>query len=127
MTSHLQEETVRDYIRAYNAFDVDGMLQHLHQDVCFENISGGEVNLTTHGLEEFRKQAENAKDFFREREQKVLSLQSTNSTTEAHIDYTGVLARDLPNGLQAGTVLQLSGKSTFHFQDDKIIRLVDES
>ena len=39
----------------------------------------------------------------------------------------GVLAGDLPNGMKAGEVLRLKGRSVFGFQEGKIYRLTDTS
>ncbi len=46
---------------AYNSFDIDSMPTHMHVDIRFENISSGEINLTTNGIAELRNQAEQAK------------------------------------------------------------------
>lgn len=43
------------------------------------------------------------------------------------IDYEGVLAADLPNGMKAGEILRLNGKSEFTFRDEKIYRITDIS
>lgn len=45
------------YLAAYNAFDIDGMMEVIHSDIEFENISGGKGNATASGTVEFRKLA----------------------------------------------------------------------
>ena len=119
--------TIEAYIKAYNRFDVNGMIKNLHQEIRFENISNGAITLATDGIEEFRKQAERAKDLFNQRGQKITSLQVDNDKAEVEIDYQGVLAKDLPNGLKAGEIINLKGKSIFYFDNDKIIKIKDIS
>ena len=121
------KQLVQDYIEAYNRFDVDGMVCHLHEDVVFRNISGGEVNLTTTGKESFRQQAEQAKQYFSQREQRVTDWQLADNQVEVLIDYVAVAAVDFPNGLKAGDALQLKGKSIFQFADDRIVSIEDIS
>lgn len=122
-----QKTTIENYIRSYNAFDVEGMIKDLHHDVVFENISNGQVDLTTSGIGEFRKQAEMAKGFFTKREQKVTSWNFNSDTVTIDIDYNGVLAVDLPNGMKSGDTLRLNGQSVFTFKEGKIIRIEDKS
>ena len=120
-------QVIERYIQAYNNFDVDGMIRDLHDDILFENVVNGSVNLATHGLEAFRDQAESAKALFRSREQKISGMQFKDDTVEALIDYTGVFAADLPNGPKAGDEIRLRGKSIFTFRDGRIAHIRDES
>lgn len=122
-----QQQTVENYIKAYNNFDIAGMLSTLHPDVYFENVTNGQVDLTTQGIDAFKKQAEQAKGFFHEREQTITGIQFSGDTVTVQIDYRGVLAGDLPNGMKAGDTLKLRGKSTFVFKDSRIARIKDES
>lgn len=118
---------ISDYVAAYNAFDVDGMLTHLHQEVRFQNISGGEVNLTTEGIREFAAQAESAKVYFKERRQTITAWSAEGDKVTIDIDYFGLLAIDLPNGMQAGDTLELQGQSVFEFSEGKIVGITDLS
>ena len=120
-----QKEIVERYIEAYNNFDINVMLENLASDVQFENISDGEINLAIHGIEEFRVQAESAKTLFKERAQNIVSLQSMQNRVEVQIAYTGVLAKDLSNGLKKGDIINLNGKSTFIFTGGKISHIAD--
>lgn len=122
-----REQIITDYLRAYNRFDIQGMLANLHPEIEFVNISNGETNLTLKGIEEFRERAELAKTIFTERHQVVLSMKSQSNTTEVEIDYRGVLAIDLPMGLKKGDTLELKGKSIFRFSDGRIVQLTDIS
>lgn len=124
---HVQQEIIKRYIRAYNEFDVDGMLTDVHQEVVFENIANGVVNLSTKGIVELREQAEAAKNYFKERQQTITFWNFQESTVRIGINYVGVLAVDLPNGKRAGETLELSGESEFEFAEGKIIRITDRS
>ena len=121
------KEAVTVYIEAYNRFDVDGRLAPLHEDVVFQNIANGEVSLTTIGKEDFRGQAEQATQYFSEREQRVTHWQLVDNRVEVAIDYRAMVAMELPNGLKPGDTLRLQGKSVFRFDDGKIISIEDIS
>lgn len=122
-----QQQMIEQYIQAYNNFDIEGMCRNLSAEVVFQNIANGEVNLETKGLTAFRDQAEKAKDIFSEREQKMTDLQFGTGSVRVSIDYTGVLATDLSENMKAGDTLRLQGSSTFYFQDDKIVKILDKS
>ncbi len=115
----------RTLIDRYNDFDVDGMLALLHRDVEFRNISGGEVNASASGAEEFRRLAEQSKGLFSSRRQEITRFESDGNTAAVDISYEGVLASDLPNGMNAGDMLRLEGRSEFGFLDSKTHRITD--
>lgn len=121
------KQLVQAYIEAYNHFDVDGMVRHLHKDVVFRNTTNGEINLTTTGKESFRQQAEQAKQYFSQREQRITDWQVNDTRVEVLVDYTAVAAMEFPNGLKPGDTLQLQGKSIFEFADGQIISIDDIS
>ena len=127
MESSQAKKLVTDYIEAYNRFDVARMLAPLHDEVIFRNVAGGEVSLTTHGKAEFRAQAEQAKQYFSQREQRVTDWQIADNRVAVLIDYSAVAAMDFPNGLKVGDTLQLQGKSVFQFSDGKISAIDDIS
>ena len=120
-------QQIEHYLQAYNAFDVAGMLRDLHPEVTFENIADGEVTLSLQGIDAFRRQAEQAAQLFRQREQRIEGLRFEDDRAEVAIDYRGTLAVDLPNGLKAGDELKLKGKSVFRFEDGRIIHIQDIS
>lgn len=122
-----KEKIIRDYIDAYNKFDVPGMLRHLHDDIEFKNSANGVVNMELKGIEQFRAQAEQAKSFFSSRHQEITSITIANAIAEIDIKHTGTLALDLPNGMKKGEQLVMKGKSLFVFVDDQIIGLTDIS
>lgn len=121
------ENIIENYVKSYNNFDVENMLKDLDENIVFRNISKGETNLMTNGIEAFRNQAEEAKQIFSRREQKITDLRFAENTAEADIFYTGTFAVDLPNGLHTGDEIKLVGKSIFRFSGDKIIEIEDRS
>jgi ketosteroid isomerase-like protein len=118
---------IESYLKAYNNFDVEGMLAHMHPEVVFENIASGKVTLAIKGIQNFRSQAQEAVSYFTEREQKITCLEISEEEAEVLIDYAAILAIDLPNGLKTGDKLVLKGKSVFTFKENQIIRLQDFS
>ncbi len=122
------QEIVESYIHAYNAFDVEGMLVHLHDDVVFRNVSNGEVNLETRGKAAFANQAQLAVGYFLERKQTITNIQfPEDNAVEVAIDYSGVLAIDFPNGMKRGDRIALKGRSYFRLAGDHIIEIEDIS
>ncbi|MEL7252493.1 MAG: nuclear transport factor 2 family protein [Bacteroidota bacterium] len=123
-----QRSIIEKYVEAYNSFDTSAMLNDLHEQVVFQNISGGEVNLKTKGKAAFREQAEAAKNYFSERQQTITHWEYVSSDlVRIGITYRGVLAVDLPSGMKAGETLELTGSSEFRFRGQQIIGIVDES
>ena len=121
------QNIVEKYVTAYNAFDVNGMTENMHSDIVFENVSGGEVDLTTRGLTDFKAQAEKAKAIFSKRKQTILNWEFVDELVRIEIQDVGELAIDLPSGLNEGDILELYGFSEFTFKEGKIIGLKDIS
>ncbi|SEO21991.1 SnoaL-like domain-containing protein [Mucilaginibacter gossypiicola] len=122
-----RELIISNYVKAYNSFDVEGMLKNLAPSLKFQNISNGDVNMELDGIEAFRSQAEQAVKLFDRREQIIRSFKHTGNKTEIAIDYNAILAVDLPNGLKKGDELNLKGHSIFTFDEDKIVGIMDIS
>lgn len=118
---------IERYVAAYNAFDVDGMLDTLTPDVRFENWSGGQLTASCDGRDAFRVLAEQAKTMFAEREQRVTALAPRGDTLVAAIAWRGQLAVDVPGGPPAGTRLTLRGESEFVVRDGQLALVVDRS
>ena len=127
MTEEEKTSLVKSYVRAYNTFDVEGMLANLHDEIIFKNISNGEVTLEIKGCDAFRDQAMQAASFFSEREQTIENFVFSEDACEIQIDYQAVIAADLPNGLKSGDKIELKGKSIFRFADGKISEIEDIS
>lgn len=126
MQAH-QQALIEQYVLAYNQFDIAGMVENLHPDILFENISEGEVSLSLQGLPAFRKQAEAALTFFTSRQQQITNWHFDQQQVTIDIEYRATLAIDFPNGMKAGDTLALNGQSVFHFEDGKITKIIDKS
>ncbi|CAM5538476.1 hypothetical protein RLIN73S_06359 [Rhodanobacter lindaniclasticus] len=122
-----KQRLIEAYLDAYNRFDVDGMLAVLAPNVRFENVSGGEVNAATRGVEEFRQLAGQAAAMFAERRQAVVAWTFGSGSVRVAIAWRGVFAVDVPDGPRVGSVLELRGESEFEFTDGMISRIVDRS
>ena len=129
MEDHDKKSLIERYIRAYNCFDVDGMVALLHPECSFQNISGGQIkiNASAKGIAQIRELAEKSKSLFSSRSQTITSYQSNAETVTVDIDYEGVLRADFPNGPKAGETLKLRGKSVFKFREGLIYQLTDYS
>ena len=127
MTSTDLMSLISDYLRAYNHFNVEGMLSLMHPDVVFKNVSGGNVNAVASGIDELRELANRARAMFSSRCQAITAFNSDGNSATAEIDFEGVLAVDLPNGMKAGETLRLKGRSEFEFRDGKLYRITDTS
>lgn len=118
---------IEKFLEAYNNFDIGHMMELVHPDILFRNISDGKVDASAAGAGEFRALAEQSKQLFSAREQLITKFEPTESGASVEIDYTGILAADLPNGMKAGDTVRLTGRSEFSFRDGKIFRLTDYS
>ncbi|ASA25804.1 nuclear transport factor 2 family protein [Paenibacillus donghaensis] len=125
MISEETKEMIENYIKAYNSFDVEGIVKLLHKDIVFRNFSNGELNTETRGTEEFRELAEKSAKIFASRHQSINDYSAIDGKVEIQIDYEASLAVDLPNGLKIGDKLQLQGKSIFEIRDGKISLIED--
>jgi hypothetical protein len=123
--TNLREEIIQNYIDGYNQFDIYKMTRDLDANIIFQNIQNGEVNMTLNGIVEFKNQAEQAKAYFKEREQKITLLSHDGDISTIEIDYTAILAIDFSEEMKSDQMLELKGKSVFTFREDKIIKLVD--
>ena len=127
MDHDAKRSVIERYITAYNAFDVDGMMETIHDDIEFKNVSGGVVTAAASGAREFRELAEQSKGLFTSREQVIRTFESHGDKAVIQVAYEAVLATDLPNGMKAGETLRLDGRSEFVFRDGQISQLADYS
>ncbi|TCJ03932.1 nuclear transport factor 2 family protein [Cytobacillus praedii] len=127
MNSDETKQIIDYYVEAYNSFDVEGIVKLLHKEIMFRNFSNGEVDTETKGIQEFKELAENSSKIFASRRQTIVSYSAIDNNVEVQIQYEGILAVDLPNGLKAGDKLQLKGKSVFQIKDGKILLIEDYS
>lgn len=86
------------------------MIKEAHPDIVFKNISNGEVNTSTRGMEEFRALAVQSKQLFSSRKQFLKTFEPTDDGATIQVEYTAVLTTDLSNGTKSGVTLQLTGR-----------------
>lgn len=122
-----RQNAVERYVVAYNAFDLQGMLDELDDAIVFENYSGKELNAATEGLAAFRELAEKACVLFSKRHQKVERILFAGDRAIADIAYMATLALDISDSMKAGTKITMKGQLEFTFEGTKIIKLVDRS
>jgi steroid delta-isomerase-like uncharacterized protein len=118
---------VQRYIRAYNNLDIESMIALMHPDCSFENRSGGQVTVSTQGVDQLRELAEKTRAFFSARSQKITAFHEEGEELIVDITFEGVLRVDLPNGPRAGETIQIKGKSVYQFRDGFIFRITDIS
>jgi hypothetical protein len=121
------KEFIYRYIDAYNSFDIDAMMERLAPDIQFENVSRGEVNAKTSGKAEFEVLARQSARLFSHRKQMVKTIRIERDNAFVEIEFEGILAQDMPNGLKAGQRLTLQGTSEFVFKNGFISSIVDRS
>jgi hypothetical protein len=115
------------YIEAYNAMNVQAMLDCLSSDVRFMNRSNGVVTNETQGIEAFRALAEQGVQLFSEREQTILDCIAIDDRAAVRIGYRAKVKADLPNGWKSGQVIEMKGTSFFMISERKISEVVDAS
>jgi ketosteroid isomerase-like protein len=116
---------INNYLNSYNSFNVNGMVELLHENVEFRNISNGVVDTETKGIEQFRQLAEQSVKIFSQRHQTIKKITITGNKVEIEVDYEATLATHLPNGMKAGEILNLKGKSVFHVKGEKLAVIED--
>jgi hypothetical protein len=122
-----EKDSIERYLAAYNAFDIEAMLAQLDPAIRFENFAGGQLTAEASGIEAFRALAEQSKNLFSEREQRITALVRQDGMLVADIAWRGRLAADLPDGPPAGTLLEMRGRSEFAFGAGGIVKIVDRS
>ncbi|HZH51295.1 MAG TPA: nuclear transport factor 2 family protein [Microvirga sp.] len=118
---------VRRYLDAYNVRDVDGLVACLTEDVVFENVSGGTVNVRTTDRAAFESLARQSVHLFSEREQVATNCIAEGDRIAIKVRYRAVVAADMPNGWKAGQILDLQGVSFFKLAGGRIAEIADVS
>jgi ketosteroid isomerase-like protein len=118
---------IEEFLGAYNSFDVEAMMELVDPDIEFRNVSGGDVDTAAIGRDEFRELAQQSAFLFSSRQQTPTKFEVDGEVVSVDIAFTGTLATDIPDGMNAGDELRVSGRSEFVFRDDKIYRLTDYS
>lgn len=127
MEKNEREQLIQSYLAAYNQMNVAAMLEGLDENIKFENFSGEEKTHSLLGKQEFRRQAEEALNYFSERNQMLESFIHLEEETEVRIIYRAIAAMDFPNGIKKGQEIQLVGRSIFRFSNGKISEIRDYS
>jgi hypothetical protein len=122
-----QEELIKMYVDGYNAFNMKKMLAPLHSKIVFENHVKGELQMKLEGIKSFKKQAQKGIEMFSKRKQEFLSMDHEEGKTTTIVNYSGTLKVSIGDQMKKGQVMNLSGKSIFTFQDDRIIKIEDHS
>ena len=120
-------ELIAAYVDAYNRKDVEAMLACLADDVTFQNIVSGKVTAETSDKQSLADMARFGASAFETRHQEVTNAITVAGTTLFEVNYSAVVAVDLPNGWKAGQKLAFTGASAIRVADGKIISIVDES
>ncbi len=118
---------IDQYVNAYNAFDIEGMLAPLHDDVEFSSVRRGERNAHVRGQTQFRHLAEHAKRLFSSRQLRVLRYDLDQTPASVDVRFCGVLEFDMPDGPRQGETVEFEGRSEFTFQEGLIRRIIDIS
>jgi hypothetical protein len=113
------------YIEAYNAKEVSGMLGFFADGCRFEHVSAGKVTVRAEGKAELEALARKSAGAFASREQRVLTVTEEGGRLVAEIECHAVLQQDLTPDLRAGSRLDLRGVSVVEFSGGKIVRLSD--
>ena len=119
------KQIIDEYIKAYNEFNVDGMLRNVHKDIELKNTTNGEVNVQLKGINILKQQAEQSISLFKKREMRIIEQVIKGDTVENKISFKGVIAIDFPDGPKEDELVKLEGKSIFQFEKGKIILIED--
>jgi hypothetical protein len=127
MTTDEKLALIDRYLRAYNTFDLAGLLAMIHPEVIFQNISAGRVTAAASGVEEFRRLAEQSAELFAIRSQTRVGYSIEGDQIIIEVIFEGALAADWPPAGRAGEKLRLSGRTEFGFAEGLIARIIDLS
>jgi steroid delta-isomerase-like uncharacterized protein len=118
-------ELIERYLRYYNDKNVEAMVELFAADATFESVSNTTGVMKTTGKEELRRLARMSVEYFAERRQTPVTWVIDGTRVALEIDYWCRLAKDLPDGKEAGQEMRLRGASFFTVQAGRITRLID--
>ena len=125
MKEKIMKKIVDQYFKAYNEFDLDGMIKNIHDDMKFKNTVNGEINFELKGKSAFKNQIEQAFALFKNREMKIVEQKFENDMVENRVEFKGVLAVDISDELKKYDLIKNKSKSIFKFKNGKIISIED--
>lgn len=116
---------VREYLDASLAKDAGRLAACFADDIHFEHHSNTGGTVTARGLAAVRGLVNDSARAIRATRQGVRDVVVAGNRVAVEIDFEGIAAADLPNGLKAGDTLRLRGVSFFTLRDGKIAALRD--
>lgn len=122
-----QRKLIDTYINGYNSFNMKKMLLPLHSKIVFENHVKGELQMKLEGIKSFKKQAQRGFDYYSKRRQEIMSIEHFENHCETVINYSATFKISVGDKMKEGDVMNMTAKSIFHFQDDRIIKIEDHS
>lgn len=120
-------EIVKKYLQAYNEFDIAGMLTFVHPEIHYKVIHQGKTGVHTTGKKEFERVSVKSLEYFRQREQYILSFVVKDNIIDLEIHFSAITAKELSNGMNAGDRIDLRGKSEYIFKEGLIFSIIDET
>jgi predicted ester cyclase len=118
---------IQRYVDAYNAMDIEMMLDCLSIDVRFVNRMGGVVTHSTRGIDSFRNLAQQTVQLFVKREQTIIECIAIEDRAALRVTYSAIVRYDLDNGWRAGQTVNMNGVSFLSLEDHAITEIVDAS
>lgn len=114
---------IEQYIQAYNAMDVEGMMENLDQTIEFEFQLNGRIEMKITGFREFRDQAEKNIQNFSFRQQKIMGYRMEGNSIFVNIEFKGILSPEVAQ--TENQTLELKGNTEFVFFEGKIIQIIE--
>lgn len=118
---------VNEYLAHYNAFRTEELVNMFTDDCTFQNVTNSAGIVECKGKAELRSVCQQSKELFQKRKQTVTNWIIDKDKIAVEVDYTAVMACDLPNGIQKGDCISIRGVSVFIFENGKIKQLTDYS
>jgi hypothetical protein len=114
---------IEQYIQAYNAMDVEGMMENLDQTIEFEFQLDGRIEMKITGFREFREQAEKNLLNFSHRHQKIMGYRMEGNSIFVNIEFRGTISPEFAQS--DNQILELKGTAEFVFFEGKIIQIIE--
>ena len=107
-------EIIRRYLDAYNARDIDALLDTVNDDVVFEHVSNEADPVRVEGKAALGHLARQSAASFSSRRQTVRTCVATAEAVAIEVEFEATPAVDLPNGWKAGEQVRLRGGVVLH-------------
>ena len=127
MIEEKYKSIIDEYIKAYNCFDIDKMVENFCEDVVFINVSDNHMNLSCDGIEKYKDISYYAKSIFEARHLEPVHYKQEHNRVFVDIEFEGIISKDLSDEFKTGDELLLCGTTIFEFSEDKISVLLDFS